>query len=316
MNKEGGPRGLETRSVPAVSVVIPTYNRKAFLGGAVRSVMEQTYSDFEIIVVDDGSSDGTAEWIAQHYPAIRLLRLPGNQGAAAARNRGIEAARGSLVAFLDSDDRWLPEFLQEQVRALKRTPGAVLSFCNCVIEDAQGRRLHATRRNVLPGEDLIRRQLMLTLIDTMSAVVARRSALMRAGPLEETLRICHDRDLYIRLLGIGSFIVAPRPLLRKVRHEGNIEADYRRWLREALSLLDAFYARRQSAPYRRLRAAAEVQWHFNVADVAWREHRDYLFAARTALRAFLRRPRVCARKAASSCAERIRLGLLKHGFRP
>ncbi|HVF37605.1 MAG TPA: glycosyltransferase family 2 protein, partial [Sphingomicrobium sp.] len=97
---------------PAISVVMPVYNRADSVGRAVASVLAQDFPDFELIVVDDGSTDGTAEAVsAEIDPRLRLIRLPGNAGGNAARNRGIEAARAPLIAFLDSDDAYLPHKL-------------------------------------------------------------------------------------------------------------------------------------------------------------------------------------------------------------
>src|SRR5262245_7829489 len=94
-------------SLPAVRIVLPTYNRAALLPRAIRSVLRQTYSDFELIVVDDGSEDATADAIQCFAdPRLRYLRLPSNRGAGAARNAGIRMARAAFIAFQDSDDEW------------------------------------------------------------------------------------------------------------------------------------------------------------------------------------------------------------------
>lgn len=110
--------------VPAVSVVIPLYNKGPYITRALNSVLAQTFQDFEVIVVDDGSTDDGAEVVSGFRdPRIRLIQQE-NQGVSAARNRGIEAARAELVAFLDADDEWLPEFLETVLRLRGRFPGA------------------------------------------------------------------------------------------------------------------------------------------------------------------------------------------------
>src|SRR5713226_7707474 len=98
-----------------VSVIMPTFNRRRVIGRAISSVLSQTYSDYELIVIDDGSTDGTSDWLAQEYPGVRLIRCASNRGAAGARNFGFEAARGEFIAFLDSDDVWTPEYLQHHI---------------------------------------------------------------------------------------------------------------------------------------------------------------------------------------------------------
>ena len=112
---------MTTTRPPRVSVVIPTYNRAGTVGRAIASALAQTDQDREIIVVDDGSTDATAAVVARLGDAVRYVRQE-NRGVAAARNRGIREARGAYVAFLDSDDEWLPEKLDRQVTVLEREP--------------------------------------------------------------------------------------------------------------------------------------------------------------------------------------------------
>ena len=97
-----------------VSVIIPTFNRKHTLKRAIDSVLKQTYNIFELIIVDDGSNDGTGEWISKKYPKIQYI-YQSNSGVGSARNRGIHSSKGSWIAFLDSDDQWLPKKLEEQL---------------------------------------------------------------------------------------------------------------------------------------------------------------------------------------------------------
>jgi glycosyltransferase involved in cell wall biosynthesis len=121
---------------PQVSVVLATYDRERLLPRAVDSVLAQTLADFELLVVDDGSRDGTPEMMRERYgrePRVRYLRK-GNGGSASARNHGIDHARGEFLAFLDSDDRWLPGFLASQVAFLERRPAAGLAICDATIE--------------------------------------------------------------------------------------------------------------------------------------------------------------------------------------
>ena len=111
---------------PKVSVIIPTYNRAHLVGRAIRSVLNQTYQDFEIIVVDDGSTDNTEEVVKSfNDPRIRYIRHEKNRGGSAACNTGIRAARGEYIAFQDSDDEWLPEKLEKQMQVFENTPTGV-----------------------------------------------------------------------------------------------------------------------------------------------------------------------------------------------
>ena len=138
----------------AVSVIIPTYNRAAKAARAVSSVLFQTFSDYEVIVVDDGSSDGTREALAPFGRRIRVLSHGENRGVSAARNSGIRASQGSLVAFLDSDDYWFPEKLSTQAAFFESHPEAVA----CQSEELwvrRGRRVNPMAKHLKPsGDDL------------------------------------------------------------------------------------------------------------------------------------------------------------------
>lgn len=114
---------------PTVSVVIPTYNRAKYVTETIDSVLSQSYTDYEIIVVDDGSTDNTREALAPYMDRIRYIHQQ-NSGVSAARNRGIKAARGKWIAFLDSDDIWLPEKLAVQIKDISKYPGVCLHTTN------------------------------------------------------------------------------------------------------------------------------------------------------------------------------------------
>src|SRR5215207_4189569 len=144
---------LSRRAVPAVSVVLPTYNRAPLLGRSIRSVLGQSYGDFELLVIDDGSTDGTAGVVAAFGdPRVRYVPLARNTGAGAARNVGIRMSRGRFMAFQDSDDEWLPSKLAKQLSAFGRGPsglGVVYSDMRRVWGD--GTETYLAAPDVLPG---------------------------------------------------------------------------------------------------------------------------------------------------------------------
>jgi glycosyltransferase involved in cell wall biosynthesis len=131
-----GPVSAAPRVVPRVTVVLATYDRERLVAQAIDSVLAQTFPDFELLVVDDGSRDGTAAMIRARYgDERRLTYLPKtNGGSSSARNHGLERARGEFVAFLDSDDRWLPRFLESQLALLDRDPTAAMVICDARFE--------------------------------------------------------------------------------------------------------------------------------------------------------------------------------------
>lgn len=194
---------------PTVSVVIPTYNRARFLGAAVASVRAQTYPCAEIVIVDDGSTDDTAQVVAGLGERIRHVRQA-NAGPAAARNRGIEESRGDLVAFLDTDDRWLPEKLAKQVDILQRDPAVALVCADMTIVDETGQVQVASNfehRGMqaffsgLEGHaipDAPRRLLEVNFVNT-STVLARREVLQSLGGFDPRLRYGEDLELWLRI---------------------------------------------------------------------------------------------------------------------
>jgi glycosyltransferase involved in cell wall biosynthesis len=195
--------GLERTALaaaaPLVSVVIPSYNRGYCIGACIESVLAQTLGDFEIIVVDDASGDDTREQVAAIGDArIAYLPLPSNQGGAVARNTGIRRARGEFVAFLDSDDLWLPDKLARQIDGLRRRgPRCGLSYTwlACVDESgAETLRIHPE----IEG-DCFEQMLVSNFIGSFSNLVVRRDLLLATGGLDETFRSCQDWDLLIRL---------------------------------------------------------------------------------------------------------------------
>jgi len=141
------------RQTPKVTVFIPVFNREDYICTAINSVLAQQYTDFEILVVDDGSSDRTVERIAAYTdPRVRVECNPANLGIPATRNRGLELARGEYIALLDSDDYAYPDRLHRQVDFLDRHPDIVQVGSGCTLMDAEGRRLPRIRRHPLKPE--------------------------------------------------------------------------------------------------------------------------------------------------------------------
>ncbi|PKN26228.1 MAG: glycosyl transferase [Deltaproteobacteria bacterium HGW-Deltaproteobacteria-21] len=181
----------------AVSVIIPTYNRAAKVARAVGSVLDQSFRDYEIIVVDDGSRDRTRE-VLQHFgPRIQVLFHGENRGVSAARNTGILASHSPLIAFLDSDDHWLPDKLTTQVDFFRLHPDAVA----CQTEEIwlrRGRRVNPMRKHAKPSGIIFEPSLKLCLVSP-SAVMLRRQVLEEVGMFDESLPACEDYDLWLRI---------------------------------------------------------------------------------------------------------------------
>jgi glycosyltransferase involved in cell wall biosynthesis len=192
-------QGPTMSNPPAVSVIIPSYNRGYCIAACLRSVLEQGFSDFEIIVVDDASGDDTQAQVAAVADArIRYLAHPTNRGGAVARNTGINVARGEFIAFLDSDDSWLPGKLEKQISALRELGpdwGLSYTWLACVDDDGnETLRIHPD----IDGR-CFEEMLVSNFIGSFSNVVVRKALLVDVGALDESFRSCQDWDLFIRL---------------------------------------------------------------------------------------------------------------------
>jgi len=183
-------------SKETVSVVIPSYNRSHLLPRALRSVFEQTYPLHEIIVVDDGSEDGTSAWIRDSIPGVKLIPQL-HQGVSAARNRGIRAATGDWIAFLDSDDRWVSDKITRQLAAVGTDGVYPLSHTN-EIWMRDGQVFNPKLKHPKKGGWIFRHCLPLCTLSP-STVLIRKWVFETLGVFDETLPACEDYDLWLRL---------------------------------------------------------------------------------------------------------------------
>ena len=201
-----------------MSVVIPTYNRAQMVPRAVRSVLAQDYPDLEVIVVDDGSTDDTAD-VIDDFATVRYIRLGQNRGGAAARNAGVEAGRGEFVAFLDSDDEWLPTKTSRQVQLMLKSPSTGAVYCRHFAHDDAT----DTRSQRFPPlyTGSIRPQLLSGKCPpTVSLFLVRRDALEEVGGFDESLAGFQDTDLWIRLSENWEFDAVDEALVVIHRHSG------------------------------------------------------------------------------------------------
>ena len=195
-----------------VSVVIPTCNRADFVREAIASVLRQDYPDVEIIVVDDGSDDGTAAVVSGFGPAVQYLWQE-NRGVSAARNRGVAASTGELIAFLDSDDLWLPRKVSVQVAHFAAHPEAQACHADEVWM-RRGVRVNERRIHRKQGGWQFLAALQRCLISP-SAILMRRSLWDRLGGFDESLPACEDYDLWLRLTAIAPVAFLPERLVVK-----------------------------------------------------------------------------------------------------
>ncbi len=240
---------VQSDPLPQVSIVIPAYNRASSIRIAVESVLRQTFTDFELLVVDDGSTDGTMEALeGVTDPRLKRLANPRNMGASAARNTGIRAARAEWVAFHDSDDEWLPLKLEKQMaRLAMAAEGTVACYCGLAIVgrgELVRQRLRRSKRrstttvrtdlryvpasNITTVEGDVRASLLRWSLASTQTLVARRDALERVGGFDEAMPALLDWDCVIRLAQLGPFAFVDEPLVLQYFSENSITRSVRK----------------------------------------------------------------------------------------
>jgi len=195
-----------------VSVVIPTYNRWPMLREAIGSVLDQSYKGFELIVVDDGSEDGTVQKLMRYSSVLRVVFQP-RRGVAAARNLAVRHSSGRYLAFLDSDDLWQPKKLETQVAFMEMHPQVQV----CQTDEIwirNGVRVNPKKRHRKPSGEIFRASLDLCLVSP-SAVMITRELFEKVGGFDEAFTVCEDYDLWLRIAVDTPVHLIPEPLVLK-----------------------------------------------------------------------------------------------------
>jgi len=275
------------RAVPQVAVVTAAYNVERYIGATIASVLEQTLEDFEMIVVDDGSRDATAQIVAAvDEPRVRLISTP-NRGVGAARNRGLAACRAPLVVFLDGDDLLLPDALEHMVAAMAAHPDHVACFGHHVKIDEDGAPLGSdVPTRPLPASDTLRHLLRRNVIVNGGALCIRTEAARRVGGYDPRLRFAEDLEFWCRLAALGDFVAMPERVVLQYRLR-RAGANWRLAgtpFRPNLEALEAIFAapalreRFTARELRRYRRLAEINTHWLAARNALSERRLGRFA--------------------------------------
>lgn len=227
---------------------MPVWNRANSIRMAVESVLRQSFQDFELLVVDDGSTDATAEVLASlSDPRLKLLANPRNLGASAARNTGLRAARADWVAFQDSDDEWLPQKLAKQMRRLAEAndPGVVGCYTGMAVLGRTDRS-GAGRATVsylpppdqLPVEGELETALLERSFISTQMLMARREALLQIGGFDEGLPALEDWDCAIRLAPLGRFVLVDEPLVLQTFSDNSLTHSRDKWLTARIRILE------------------------------------------------------------------------------
>jgi glycosyltransferase involved in cell wall biosynthesis len=224
--------------MPLVTVAIPTYNRRDFLPLALDSVFQQSFKDFEVLVIDDGSTDGTEEVVRSYPHPVRYLRQE-NQGEPATRNRLIAETRTPLLAWLDSDDVWLPEKLEKQVAALGDPSSRTLVYSPKISIDAAGAILRRQGRPTYSGR--ITPQVFCEAFILTSSVLMPTALAREAGGFDVRYPVAGDLRLWLILSLTCDFVPCTEPLCLHRRHGANLSARSVSKLSTKVAILEEFY---------------------------------------------------------------------------
>ncbi len=210
--------------MPRVSVIIPAYNASETILETLDSVVAQTFADIEILVINDGSSDNTAELVSNYPdPRISLINIP-NGGHAHARNVGLDAAKGSILSFIDADDQWTSNKLSAQVKALTENPDANVVYSWTIYQSEQKR--FAEKPFYVEG-DVYERLLLSNFIASGSNIAFRAEALKHSGGFDSGLNACADWDFYLRLAQHNRYCLVPQHQIIYHNRRNSISSDFR-----------------------------------------------------------------------------------------
>ncbi|MDD5606825.1 MAG: glycosyltransferase [Candidatus Pacebacteria bacterium] len=210
---------------PIVSVIIPTYNRADLLGRAIQSVLSQTYQYFEIIIVDDGSIDNTKSLVERfnNERIVYIQRRENSGNSVVPRNTAMKIAKGKYIAFLDSDDEWMPEKLEKQIKLFEKLNNSNIGFigCNVVIVDEKNKKEWEYK---IPRCKNIFKELLImnNFIFNPSSVIVEKEVFNTIGLFDENLKTVQDYDMWIRIAQKYNFDFVPEPLFKYYIHNSNI----------------------------------------------------------------------------------------------
>ena len=281
--------------MPKVTVIIPTYNCAEYICHAVESVLSQTYRDFELVVVDDGSIDNTRDLLMQYGEKLRYIYHE-NKDMTAARNTGIKNSSSEYIGFLDSDDIWLPKKLERQVKLLDQAPEVGLVYCWNYYIDAEGKRCkfynNTIGRSFESGSRLFEKLIENNVVSGGgSTPVIRRACLEKSGLFDESIPYSGDWDLWLRISMDYIIAVIPEPLIcyrvldeSHKYHEKFVKYNVDKGIIQVIEKMGRLLARRRYKGYRELKRRALVGCHLHAAEMwqslgNWRNVRNHLLRA-------------------------------------
>jgi len=234
--------------MPTVSVIIPTYNCAVYLENCIQSVLKQTFLDYEIIVVDDGSKDNTANVLKKFGDKITCISQT-NQGISSARNNGIQLSSGKYIAILDADDEWLPDKLRRQVYCMEQSKAIGAVSCNSYLMNEIGQIMDVTKRKAYQNrKDIAKDLLICNVFSGGTSALIKKECFLNVGLFDEKLKSSEDWDMWLRICKRYEMVILSDPL-DKIRVRGNSvssAANAEKLLANARIVIEKHYAYRRS----------------------------------------------------------------------
>ncbi len=225
-----------------VSIIMPVYNGERFIGEALDSILMQSYKNFELIVINDGSTDNTLEILQQYKTRFdeRLLIInQPNQGQVVAKNKGLNLARGDFISFLDSDDRWHPRKLESQIDLLLKNPSVGLCYTEAVLIDERGNQIGYRTVNPSYIGKCFNKLIMGNCI-TASSVLLKRECIDKVGSFDTSLTACENWDLWLRISRISELKYIKKPLTYYRIHQEHMSKDLDKMRNARLQVLSKY----------------------------------------------------------------------------
>lgn len=245
--------------MPKVSVVIPAYNAMTYLPETLESVLKQTFTDFEVLIVNDGSSDRIVSWVSEIIdPRVKLISQE-NQGLSGARNTGIDHAQGKYIAFLDADDLWEPTKLEKQVCCFQENPDAGVVYTWSLLVNEHGKPTGRIFASQIEGQ--VWRQLLVEMdvISNGSSAVVRRDCFEAVGVFDRNLAAAADLDMWLRIAAKYPFAVVKEPLTLYRQHSTSMSKNRQRMFQDLQKVIEkAFQSASLEMLYLRNQAYASL----------------------------------------------------------
>ena len=283
------------------SIIVPTKGRLDFLRRSLESIVAQSYQDYEVLVILDGSDPEVSEWVTTAYPSFRCLVNHDTPGAASTRNIGLAEAKGDFIAFLDDDDYWDTDYLQTQIEYLQASPASIMVYSGHYIGSPDTGWSIADDRPILEESDTVTLLLSECFIHTMSVMVCRSKAL-GAGLLDPSLSIVHDYDWYLRIIAHTDAPIgyAPQPLVYRTLHSAQLTSGLYKWMEEEIAVIDKYFEHHPEAKNHEPKVRAYRALYFGYLAI---KSEEYIVGLRLILYAFFRHS---FRSASGIAVERIR----------